>query len=190
MAGPRRAPNSGSPLPDGVTGGADPSARTPRGTAKDRALRLLGVRARSREELRRRLVAAGFPPDDVEAAVQDLQAVGLVDDERFAVEFARDRATRRLEGDRLVRSSLLAKGLPTDLTDRTVAALGDQGARAADLAARKARRMTGLDPAVAHRRLVGMLIRRGYAPDAARDAARAALSAAQDPCDQGASAVD
>src|SRR6266536_6471094 len=91
LVGPRRAPNSGSP---------------PRGTAKDRALRLLGVRSRSREELRRRLLAAGFPAEEVATAVRDLEAVGLVDDERFAGEWARDRASRRLDGDRVVRSSL------------------------------------------------------------------------------------
>jgi regulatory protein len=197
LAGPRRAPNSGSPLP-AVGGsaahseipGGDAVARTPRGTAKDRALRLLGVRSRSREELRRRLIAAGFEPDKVERALADLQAVGLIDDERFARELARDRVSRRLEGDRMVRSALLRKGVARELADQVVADAGDQDERAADLATRKVARMARLEPQVAYRRLVGLLVRRGHPPEAAREAARRALERADDPCDPSTSAVD
>ena len=38
--------------------------------------------------------------------------------------------------------------------------------------------MTGLEPQAAHRRLYGLLLRRGYGPDVARDAARKALAEA------------
>src|SRR5256714_15571506 len=56
----------------------------PRGTAKDRALRLLGVRDRSRRELEVRLLRAGFEPPDVERALEDLAGAGLIDDDRLA----------------------------------------------------------------------------------------------------------
>src|SRR5438309_11769665 len=60
MAGPRRASR---PHPKGAASDSERPVR-PRGTAKDRALRLLGVRDRSHKELERRLLRAGFEPED------------------------------------------------------------------------------------------------------------------------------
>ena len=54
----------------------------------DRALRLLAVRPRSRRELETRLRSAGFDPERVAEELARLEEVGLLDDERFAQEFA------------------------------------------------------------------------------------------------------
>ena len=65
---------------------ADSTAHRSRGTrarartAKDRALGLLAVRWRSRDELRRRLLRAGFEPPEVDSALVDLEGVGLMED--------------------------------------------------------------------------------------------------------------
>ena len=149
----------------------------PKGTPKDRALRLLGVRWRSREELRRRLRRAGFGAEEVEAALSDLEGAGLIQDERFAREVVRDQAGRRLVGDRGIRAALRERGVPPDVVETALDAAGDEGARAATLAGRKAARMAGLDPRIAHRRLYGLLLRRGYAAPVASRAAREALAA-------------
>jgi len=157
--------------------GASAGGRSgPRGTAKDRALVLLGVRWRSREELRRRLLQAGFEAEEVEAAIADLQAAGLVDDLRFAREVAMHQGGRRGSGDRAVRSALRQKGVAEEEILRALGDLGDEAERAAALAASRASRMTALDPQAAHRRLYGLLLRRGYGPDVARDASRKALA--------------
>src|ERR1041385_7400886 len=79
--------------------------RKPSGTAKDRALRLLGVRWRSAGELRRRLAMAGFPPQEVETALSELELAGLVDDERFARELVKDQVGRRMAGSRGIRAA-------------------------------------------------------------------------------------
>jgi regulatory protein len=149
--------------------------RAPTGTAKDRALRLLGVRWRSRHELEQRLAHAGFEPGDIESAIADLERAGLVDDDRFAGEVARDQAGRKLVGNRAVRSALAQKGVARSLVDQVVSSLGDEDARALELARRKVARLSGLEPRVAARRLYGLLVRRGYGPDVARDACRRAL---------------
>ena len=161
--------------------------RAPTGTAKDRALRLLGVRWRSRRELEQRLAHAGFAPGDIESAIADLERAGLVDDDRFAGELARDQAGRKLAGNRAVRSALAQKGVARSLVDQVVSGLGDEDARALELARRKAARLSGLEPRVAARRLYGLLVRRGYGPDVARDACRRAL---EDPEAAGASLDD
>ena len=147
----------------------------PRGTAKDRALRLLGVRWRSRQELKRRLAAAGFEQLEIDAALQALEDVGLIDDARFARELVRDRAVHRMSGDRAIQAALREKGVAPELASRALEGAGDEGERARALASSKAARMTSLDPQAAYRRLFGLLMRRGFGPSLAREAAEEAL---------------
>src|SRR5207244_374392 len=87
----------------------------PRGTARDRALNLLSFRDRSRRELEQRLLQAGFEPEDVLEALEGLERVGLVDDERFARAVVEQHAGRRLSGRRAVASALFSKGIDRDV---------------------------------------------------------------------------
>lgn len=167
----------------GEVTGRSGAPRSAQGTAKDRALRLLGVRWRSREELRRRLGQAGFDAADVEGALEDLERAGLVDDDRFAGELARDQATRRLAGARAVRAALRERGVAPEVVERTIAELeagpaGSDEDRARALAERQARRLLGLGSEAAARRLLGVLIRRGFSSDVARRVTRDALAEA------------
>ena len=148
--------------------------------AKDRALGLLAVRWRSRAELGSRLRRAGFEPEEIEAAIVDLEAAGLVDDQRFATELVRDRAHRRLAGTRAIRAALREKGVGAEEAEAAVAEVaGDEEERASRLAESRARRLvTGATPETAFRRLVGLLQRRGYAPGLAREVATQALAKA------------
>ncbi len=142
-----------------------------------RALRLLAVRARSRRELATRLRQAGFDPDAVEEELARLEVVGLIDDERFAREFARHQLQVKLAGRRAVVSSLVAKGVDRETVERTVGELGgDDAERAEALARARAPRLAGLPPERAFPRLVSFLVRRGHGPEVARRAAREALA--------------
>jgi regulatory protein len=142
----------------------------------DRALRLLAVRPRSRRELESRLRSAGFDTEMVAEELVRLQEVGLLDDERFAQEFAEQALGRRLTGRRAVASSLAAKGVSRPLIERALQdVVGDEDARAAELARSRASRLRGLAPEVAYRRLVSFLARRGYEGSVARRAAASAL---------------
>lgn len=152
------------------------AAEHPRTPVKDRALRLLSVRSRSRAELRERLLRAGYHPSEIEGAMADLEAVGLIDDERFARETAaRDR--RRGLGRRAGMASLRGKGVDRALAEQVTeeAQPGDEEARALEVARARVGRLRGLDPPVARRRLLGFLLRRGYDGQAARSAARRVL---------------
>ncbi len=169
--------------PGGSGDAPGPHARDgrPRGNAKDRALLLLGVRWRSREELRRRLSTAGFEAEQISAAITDLERAGLIDDARFAREVVREQAGRRLLGDRAIRRALRDKGVDPGHIDATLADAGDEQARASELAERQALRSGHLAPDAAYRRIVGVLLRRGYGHATAREATRAALAARFDP---------
>jgi regulatory protein len=163
--------------------------RKPSGTAKDRALRLLGVRWRSAGELRRRLALAGFPPDEVEVALSELERAGLVDDERFARELVRDQVGRRMSGSRAIRAALRQKDVPAAVAEAALAEAGDDAQQARALAESRARRMRGLPPEAAYRRLYGMLLRRGHSPGIAREACREALAPVLD-LDEGPSELE
>lgn len=155
--------------------------KTPR-SAHERALGLLAVRSRSRQELQTRLRAAGFPSDEVEDVLVRLERVGLVDDADFARQVAEHRFGTRREGSRAVTGELLRKGVAPALVAQAVAAAqgDDEELRARDLARSRASRMQGIEPAKAFGRLSSFLMRRGYSPDLARSAARSALEVASE----------
>jgi regulatory protein len=147
----------------------------------ERALRLLSVRARSRRELEARLLRAGFEPDEVAEELRRLQEVGLVDDARFAAQFAEQAVTRRLQGSRAVGAALAARGVDRRAIEEALAEVGgDDGERLDRVASRRAARLSSLPSETAYRRLVSFLVRRGYEPSAARAAAARALDAPAD----------
>lgn len=142
----------------------------------DRALGLLAVRPRSRRELERRLLGARFEPGEVEDVLVRLERVGLVDDEAFARQFAEHRFGPRKEGSRAVMHGLRAAGIAPSLAEAiTQDAPGDDEERAADLARSRVSRLAGLPAEKAFARLSSLLMRRGYGPEIARNAARKAL---------------
>jgi regulatory protein len=142
----------------------------------ERAIGLLAVRQRSRRELERRLVQAGFEPDAVEAELDRLEQVGLIDDASFAAAVVESRMGARGESRRAVGMKLQQAGVDRDVA---LAALDDaredEQDRADRLAEARARRVAGLDPATGFARVSSFLMRRGYSPAVARQAARKAL---------------
>lgn len=159
MAGPRRSREPKHPL-----------------DCHERALRLLSVRPRSRRELELRLLRAGFEAAEVSGELERLEAVGLVDDERFAREFAEHQLEVRHAGRRAVISGLAAKGIDRTTVERTLAQdSGDDRSRADDLARARAARLGTLPPEKAYARLFAFLVRRGHDAETARSAARGAL---------------
>ncbi len=142
-----------------------------------RALGLLAVRQRSRRELERRLLQAGFEPVEVDAELDRLEGVGLVDDEVFARAVVESRGTRRGEAPRLVAQRLRQAGVePGTIAQVLDDAALDEQAGADALARARLSRLTSLEPAAAFQRLTGYIARRGYAPEVARAAARRALA--------------
>ena len=120
------------------------------------AYRLLGHRARSRHELRRRLLQKGHDDAAVAEALERLAADGLLDDAEFARSYVADKRNLNGWGSARIRRGLAELGVDHDLID---AALG--GAATAEN-----------DDAELQRALVAL--RRRGAPQAPLDAARGA----------------
>jgi regulatory protein len=143
----------------------------------ERALGLLAVRARSRRELERRLLQAGFEASEVDDVLERLERVGLIDDAAFARQLAEQAFGVKRAGRRAVVGSLMAAGVAPDVIERTVEqAVEGEEDRAEALAASRVARLSSVEPAKAFSRLTSLLVRRGYSPEIARGAARRALA--------------
>lgn len=79
--------------------------------SRERALRLVGYRERSTDELRRRLLDDGYPQAVVEPLVERFVELGLVDDDRYSRMYVRSRL-RSGYGVRRIAHELDKKGVP------------------------------------------------------------------------------
>ena len=108
-----------------IQGGAPDKAPS----VKARAVSLLAQREYSRQELTDKLTAAQASPEEVEQALAQLEAKGLVNDARV-VETLVNRRSGKLGASRL-RQELQAKGVSAEMVAETMAGLkGTELARA------------------------------------------------------------
>ena len=147
----------------------------------DKALELLSFRARSESELEDRLRRSGHSPSAATSALERCRELGYVDDHAFAVAHVRDRLRLRPKGRRALRSELYRKGVDRDLAEAAIEqafeeAKLDESGLARRLATRRARKLAGVEPATARRRLAGYRSRRGCPPRVVRDVVAEALS--------------
>jgi regulatory protein len=89
------------------------------------ALDLLSHRARTRAELRRKLVGKGFRPARVDLCLDRLAQRGLLDDRAVAFAFVQDRIRHRPRGRARLTQELRAKGVPDPLARAAVEAVLD-----------------------------------------------------------------
>lgn len=139
---------------------AAPVERIDEESARSIALRALGRKAASRQELDRTLERRDVEPD-VRAAVLDrLERDGLVDDAQLARDTAERLRERKQLGERGIAAELRKRGLDPEELDE--AGRDDELQRAIDAAAERRRRMGSLDDETAERRLGAWLQRRGF----------------------------
>ena len=97
--------------------------------AHETALRALRVRDLSIHELEQRLRARGFSESERDQAIEALVRTGLLDDGRFAEARAISLAGRGA-GDALIRHTLRAAGVASELIDGALDAVEPESARA------------------------------------------------------------
>jgi regulatory protein len=101
----------------------------------DAAARLLEVRPRATGEVRRRLLAAGFPAHLVEAAIGRLSAAGYLDDGAFARAWVESRDRSRPRGEAALRHEMLARGVAPETIEAILSERRGGGLDGAGLAA-------------------------------------------------------
>jgi regulatory protein len=138
--------------------------------ALELAYRYLNRRERTVAEVRRHLEARGCRADEVEAAIEQVQADGFLDDARYARMFAEDKRSLERWGSERIERALLQRGIDRDLVAE---ALGEDEA-GGDLQRALALLEQRVQPPPRDRRererALGILLRKGYEPELALDA--------------------
>jgi len=106
--------------------------------ALDAALKALRHRDRSAAELDARLAQRGVGDAEREQALETLERIGYVDDERFARARAEQLAARG-SGNALIRHDLERRGVAPELIEAALSALEPERERAAAIATRRGR---------------------------------------------------
>jgi regulatory protein len=150
---------------------------------REGALSLLSYRARTRQELRRKLRGKGFDPARIDACLTRLEERGLLSDAAVAAAFVRDRLRLRPSGSARLASELRAKGVGADVAQETIGLVFEdeevsdtdlaRGAaeawlarQSSDVASALSSRSHTPESGKAKRRLYGYLTRRGFRGDA------------------------
>ncbi len=136
---------------------------------KGRALKYLAAREHSRVELRRKLGPHAESPEQLETALDELEARGLLSAERFAESMVHRKAARF--GAARIQAELAQHRLPADIAQAAVRTLRDSDMARAHALWVKRYGCVATDPKELARQ-VRFLTARGFASDAVRRVVR------------------
>ncbi|MEZ5066744.1 MAG: regulatory protein RecX [bacterium] len=147
--------------------------KAPPASPVEAAIAYLTPRRRFEQEVRAYLGRLGFTEPVVEEALVRLAELGLVDDEETSRAWIRDRGRFAPRGRGLLRRELARRGVSEETVEAAMAEEVPPETEA-DLALavleKSAGKWSGLTAPVARRRMWGALARRGFPPDAVREA--------------------
>lgn len=128
-------------------------------------------------EVRATLAEHGLDEHEIEEWVERYERLGYLDDRRLAEHLVHSHGVRRGRGSGALLHELGRRGIDDELARSALEALDPdvELEHATAIAERRARQLSGLDHAVAYRRLTAFLLRRGYGSEVVREAVRAAL---------------
>jgi regulatory protein len=132
-------------------------------TARQIALRSLAARGRSVAEMRSKLRDRGIDEAVAEQEIARLQSEGLLNDYDLAEQLVYSLTEHKKLGPVAIRQALLKRKIPGAVIDQVVPAQSDVDSDViVQLAEDRLRVLSGLEPEVQKRRLIGFLARRGY----------------------------
>ena len=139
-------------------------------TAYNYALNLLGARPYATSALRRKLIQKQYSAADADDVIRRLFDNGLLNDAKYAEQYARSKITTTGASKRRLQQELYRKGIKPEIATTAIAAvLEDEEIDPAVVIERVARKklaqLGALEPLVLRRRLFAFLARRGYDVD-------------------------
>jgi len=128
------------------------------------AYHALAPRAKSRAELHAHLKKRGVEEEIASAVLDELELQGLLNDLEFAQIWSESRQRQKKLSKRVIAQELRVKGVSADIIEETIDAIDDEAEyqMAFQLADRKYRSCSHLDPDVVYRRVHGLLSRKGF----------------------------
>ncbi|MGH7650293.1 MAG: regulatory protein RecX [Gemmatimonadaceae bacterium] len=138
-----------------------------RPTAYNYALNLLAARPYPVRSLERKLAQKEYSPSEVGDAVERLLENGLLDDARYAEQYARSKILSTGASKRRLQQELYRKGIKGELATTAIATVIEQeeidpAVVIERVARKKLAQLGNLEPLVVRRRLFAFLARRGY----------------------------
>lgn len=142
------------------------------------AMKYLTTKDRTVSEMQTYLDGKDFGEADVDATVERLKELGLLDDARYAQRFVETRLATKPVSRRHLREQLKSHGLKDADIEAAIESVGEEteDGNACLIAAKFARQFRELEPEKRRERVLSRLIARGYSYDVARRAFEAALS--------------
>ena len=139
-------------------------------SAYNYALNLLSARPYATRALHRKLIQKQYSAADADDAIRRLVDNGLLDDAKYAEQYARSKITTTGASKRRLQQDLYRKGIKGDLAANAIASVLeseeiDPAAVLERVARKKLAQLGDLDPLVLRRRLFAFLARRGYDVD-------------------------
>lgn len=132
--------------------------------AYQQVLRLLSYRPRSEAEVRKKLEQRGVAEAMILEVLERLRHSGLIDDDRFAREWADNRSEFRPRSRRALTIEMRQHGLDNQSISQAIADL-DDNSLAYQAALKHSRRLNGLEWQSFRQKLTGFLARRGFGYD-------------------------
>ena len=139
-------------------------------SAYNYALNLLSARPYATRALHRKLIQKEYSAADAEDAIRRLVAAGLLDDAKYAEQYARSKMLATGASRRRLTQDLYRKGIKSDIAATAIDnVVADEEIDTAGMIERVARKklaqLGDLEPLVLRRRLFAFLARRGYDVD-------------------------
>jgi len=143
-------------------------------TPYNRALDLLSARPYTVRQMRRKLIQKEVRADEADAVIERLLGAGLLDDERYALAYARSKLVGQGSSARRISQDLTRKGVSAEVSKQAIEQVVvdeevDTHAVIERVARKKLASMGDLEPVVLRRRLFAFLARRGYELDEIRE---------------------
>jgi regulatory protein len=158
------------------------AAAETRRRARESALRLLGYRARSRAEMRHRLLRKGYDDETVDEAIRWLEEHRFLDDAQFSQAWVEARTDALPMGRERLAWELRAKGVDRDTAADALAPRDEETELrlALQVGRQKLERVLDRDPVVIKNRVAAALQRRGFSWSVTRRALAELLAAEPD----------
>jgi len=139
-------------------------------SAYNYALNLLSARPYATRALHRKLIQKQYSAADADDAIRRLVDNGLLDDAKYAEQYARSKITTTGASKRRLQQDLYRKGIKSDVATNAIASVIeddaiDPAAVIERVARKKLAQLGDLEPVVLRRRLFAFLARRGYDVD-------------------------
>jgi regulatory protein len=139
-------------------------------SAYNYALNLLSARPYATRALHRKLIQKEYSAADADNAIRRLVDNGLLNDAKYAEQYARSRMLSAGTSKRRVQQDLFRKGIKADVATEAIANVVEQeeidpAVAIEGVARKKLAQLGDLEPLVLRRRLFAFLARRGYDVD-------------------------